>query len=186
MQQLFEIYGMTLYNVSEGRGVVEKVQQDLLRLHQALRCYPALTAYLGNPTFSQKVKKGIFHALEGYLTTTTYHWLLLIVEKKRAKELEQIIAAAIGHFQKAQGREEVHVTTARPLNGNNRVTIERIVGELLPNKEVSLEVHIDETIVGGYILDVGDRRLDASLKRQLQSLGESWQKETKASKGNPS
>ncbi len=176
MQQLFETYGMTLYNVSERRGVVEKVQKDLFRLQEALHSLPTLMNYLKNPTFSKKVKKGLFRAIESHLTTTTYHWLALIIEKKRAQHLESIINTTIDHFQETQGREEVHVTAARPLNATNMATIERIIGELLPNKEASIEVHTDETIIGGYILDVGERRLDASLKRQLQSLSESWQR----------
>lgn len=175
MQQLFKTYGMTLYNVSQRHGVVEKVQKDLFHLQEAIRSLPTLRAYLKNPTLSKNLKKGLFRSIESHLTTT-HHWLALIIEKKRAQHLADIIAATIDHFHEVQGREEVHVTAARPLNATNMATIERIVDELLPKKEASIAVHTDETIIGGYILEVGERRLDASLKRQLQSLRESWQR----------
>ncbi len=67
-----------------------------------------------------------------------------------------------------QGVDRVEVVTAVPLTDEEKATIQQALSEALGS--VSVEYQVDPAILGGVILRVGDRVIDASVARQLQAL----------------
>ena len=65
---------------------------------------------------------------------------------------------------------EASVTTAVPLDDKLRGEIEKIVKKLSDKKEVEIKEKVDAEMIGGFVLNVGDRQIDASIKNKLKSL----------------
>ena len=72
-------------------------------------------------------------------------------------------------YQHLQGKQEAEVTTAVPLTlALKKVVMEKI--KTLTDKKVELVSKVDQDIIGGFILRLGDQQFDASVANQLQSL----------------
>lgn len=65
---------------------------------------------------------------------------------------------------------EASVTTAVPLDDKLRGEIEKIVKKLSDKKEVEIKEKVDASMIGGFVLNVGDRQIDASIKNKLKAL----------------
>ena len=68
-----------------------------------------------------------------------------------------------------KGRQEVEVTSALVLNQDEEQRINDFVAQLI-KKEVVITTRVDETILGGVIIQVGDQLLDGSLRSKLEGL----------------
>ena len=62
------------------------------------------------------------------------------------------------------------VSSAVPLSNELRQEIEKLVQKINPGKKVYLEERVDESLIGGYVLKVGDQQIDDSLKTKLKTL----------------
>ncbi|MBA4054711.1 MAG: ATP synthase F1 subunit delta, partial [Marivirga sp.] len=69
-----------------------------------------------------------------------------------------------------KGIGKAFVTTAVPLDSQLRTEFENIVKRLSEKDKVELTEKIDKEMIGGFILNVGDRQIDASMKNKLQAL----------------
>ncbi|HRG11446.1 MAG TPA: F0F1 ATP synthase subunit delta, partial [Cyclobacteriaceae bacterium] len=69
-----------------------------------------------------------------------------------------------------KGIGKASVTTTQPLDAKLRSEIELLVKELSHKKEVELEEKVDKDMIGGFVLNVGDRQIDASVKSKLKAL----------------
>ena len=98
--------------------------------------------------------------------------LLWVYPSSRFKRKRGIIPSIVEET-KAQSRYEQHsgaAKTASPLNGDSRSKILAEVAKL-HNGEVELKEIVDPEILGGFIPRMDDREIDASIKRQLRTLG---------------
>jgi F-type H+-transporting ATPase subunit delta len=68
-----------------------------------------------------------------------------------------------------KGIQKATVTTASNLTADQKATVAKIVKDYT-GKEVELIEQIDESLIGGFILKVGDQQIDDSIKRKLNDL----------------
>ena len=68
-----------------------------------------------------------------------------------------------------RGRQRVEVTSAVPLDAGEVERISRFVSELI-QKEVVVSTEVDEAILGGVIIQIGDQLLDGSVRSRLEGL----------------
>jgi len=99
-------------------------------------------------------------------------FLNLLVEKKRAEILPDIAHEMRVMVDREQNISHGTVVSAIKLDdalkGNIQATLEKITG-----KKVTLETHVDPSIIGGVVAKVGDLVLDGSIRTQLNGLKES-------------
>lgn len=93
-------------------------------------------------------------------------FMKFLKRKRVTKKLPEIIAEFEKVAAEAEGIMNVHVTTARPMPENK---IKEIAAKAL-GKEVAVEMEVDESIVGGLIMQTKTHRYDGSVKNQLHQL----------------
>ena len=69
-----------------------------------------------------------------------------------------------------KGIGKAFITTTIPMDKDLRDAVEKIVKDLSNKKHVELEEKVDKDLIGGFILNVGDRQIDASIKSKLKAL----------------
>ncbi len=90
-------------------------------------------------------------------------------QNRRAAELPGIAAAYRALVQRDRGARQVEIVSARPLGAGEKTAIVGALGKQLGAK-VEAETSVDESLIGGFVVRVGSRQFDASIKAKLDAL----------------
>ena len=145
-------------------------------MHEALSDFataieqtPELRAVLRNPQLDPAAKSGILADLAGDDEPLFKNFLLLVAEKGRAGELEDMAR----EFERLMAREErrltVELTTARELTDDEANAIVAEI-EQAAGRKVEATRSVDPELVGGIVLQAGSYRVDASVRGRLERL----------------
>jgi len=172
-QQIGALYAKALLGASEKSGKSEEVVEELTALvSEALDKHPQFAEALATPRIEVEEKLGILdRTLGGRITDELMRFLKVITKKERLDCLREISRAARRQLNERQGRIQVSVTTATPLADAQRQRIIEVLGTAL-GKHIDLDEHVDEDLIGGLVVRVGDTVFDGSLAGRLVRLRE--------------
>ncbi len=100
----------------------------------------------------------------------------VLVENQRANLLEDVSRNYIDLYNEAQGVKVVKVTTAVTLTDELKDKVLEKVEELTGSNKVTIESIIDESIIGGFILRIGDLQYNASISNSLARIKREFSK----------
>jgi F-type H+-transporting ATPase subunit delta len=163
------MYARALYEAARDRGRVDAVREELEDFVAAQRDVPELRELLRNPQLDQRVKASALGELLGGEEELVRNFLLLLAEKGRAGEIEEVAR----EFERLAAREEgildVELTTAVELSDDEaRDVIAQI--EKASGRKVVATRSVDPDLIGGIVLQAGSMRLDASVRGRLNRL----------------
>lgn len=166
-------YAQTLLALAErhgGRATVEEYGDALDALAESLRTEPRLREFLETPRIDAEAKKQVLRtAFSGRVPDLFLRFLLVVVDKRRQNVLEEIAAGYSDLVDEELGRVRAEITVARE---PDEALKQRIVSQLEArfDKSVVPEFRIDENVLGGLVIRIGDNVLDGSVRTQLKSL----------------
>lgn len=163
-------YATALYDAAVEAGSLERVDADLGALVQAVRDTPALKGAIVNPAVSQEQKRGIFAALCEGADPLVVRFLDLLIQQRRLGDLEAIHADFAERVRLAKNEIAVELTTAVPIDDATADTVLKQIADAT-GLAVTMERTVDPAILGGVVLRVRDRLVDASVRRRLDLLG---------------
>jgi len=170
-QHLGSVYAKALLGAAEKGGQAEQAVAELEALiGYVLSKLPQLDEALKSPRLTHEERLPILDkAFGGKLSPTTLTFLKVVSRHGRLDCLRAIARGARKQLNSAQGRVEVLVETAYPLINPVR---ERIVARLtqLLGKQVILSTNVNEDLLGGLVVRVGDTVYDASLAARLKRM----------------
>ena len=166
---MHRIYAEALFGAAKEAGSLGEVYDAIADFAAAVESSPELHAALRNPQLESTAKAAILRDLAGDDEPLFTNFLLLIAEKGRAGEIEEIAH----EFERLMAREErrltVELTTARELSDNEaRAIIGQI--EQASGRKVEATRSVDPGLVGGIVLQAGSLRVDASVRGRLERL----------------
>lgn len=164
-------YAKSLIDLSIERNELDAVCSDIkgfIKVSQNRDFY----LLLKSPIVSVDKKKSVFKALfGGKVSQTTEAFYDIIIRKGREPYLMDIAKEFIHQFNAHKGISEVTITTAKPLDVN---MLEQIKSKLLKSNvvadKIELQVKINPDILGGFIIETGDKLYDASVSHKLELL----------------
>ena len=163
-------YAKSLLDLARERGSIEAVTADMEHFATAVQNRD-LRVMLKSPVISAEKKQKVMDALFGNYHEISKSFLRIVVDKHREEALPEIAGEYIRIYREEKGISEVKITSATALGDS---AIERIKDKLradgLIGERVELETVVDPALLGGFILEVGDRYYDASARQQLDVL----------------
>jgi F-type H+-transporting ATPase subunit delta len=93
----------------------------------------------------------------------------LLVSRGAVNLIHDVLTAYNRLVDVHRGRQQVEVTSAVPLSGQELERITRFASNLI-NKEVVVSTQVDESILGGLVIQIGDQLLDGSTRSRLEEL----------------
>ncbi len=169
MEEIARVYGDALFAVTKEARNLDEVHEQLGRFADALAENRELQIFFFSPYFSSQEKRdGIARVVSGGADELV-NFLELLAEKHRMPA----IFRTRNHFDELWAEEnrrlEVRLTSAVPLDEK---VVERVGEEIerKTNKQIDLASDVDEDILGGLVLRVGNMVLDASLRAKLERL----------------
>jgi len=149
---------------------VPAVRRDLGDFVEAERQVPELGELLRNPQLDKRAKTAAVDAVAGEADPLVLNLLRLLVEKNRAGEVAQVAEEFERMAAVEEGELSVELTTAYELSDEEaRAIVGRI--EQRSGRKVEANRTVDPELIGGVVLQVGSRRVDASIRGRLEQLG---------------
>jgi len=172
MADAARVYAEALFEAGEDKGKINELQEQLAQFADAVDADRELQVFLFSPYLSSNDKvDGLRRAVTG-AEPQFANFLELLVEKGRMPEIFRIRREYDELWKKANRRLDVTVTSAIELDpgvvGKIGEEVERQTGE-----KVELSSEVDDGILGGIVLRVGNMVLDASIRTRLEKLRKS-------------
>ncbi|MDU5755375.1 MAG: F0F1 ATP synthase subunit B [Veillonella sp.] len=134
---------------------------------------PELRSFLENPIVTEDAKiKLVGSIFESSIDKVALHFIYVMIKRGRHRYIAQAIAAFIQKSREARGILEATVTVAEPITADVEASVQAKLREVT-GKDVILSVRQDPSIMGGIVIQVGDKRIDGSVSRRLEELEKS-------------
>ena len=169
MEEIAQVYARSVFEVAEDKGRLDEVREQLGQFSEALEDNRELQVFFFSPYFSTEEKvKALDSAVEG-ADEVVMNFLRLLIEKHRMPVVYRIRRGFDELWEEENQRLPVEITSAVELGEDTVQQIGDRIGERT-GREVELTSKVDPAIVGGLVLRVGDRILDASIATRLDTL----------------
>jgi F-type H+-transporting ATPase subunit delta len=162
-------YAKAVLSLALSEKNADKVNQDMKLIANTIAGSDDLANMLKNSVLKAEAKKTALLAIFSNLNKITNGLFDVLISNKRISLLNDVALKYSVLFDEHHGKEVAQVTTAVPLTKALETRVLAKVKELT-NKAVELESIVDESILGGFILRVGDQQFDASISNKLNKL----------------
>jgi F-type H+-transporting ATPase subunit delta len=172
MQDAARVYAEALFDVAKERGRLDSIGEELDGFADAVEAERDLQVFLFSPHFSSAEKtEGLKRAVVD-ADPELRNFLELLVEKQRMTEVFRIRREFDALWKRERRLIDVTVTSAVELDP---AVVSRIGEEIerQTGRTVELASRVDEKILGGIVLQVGNMVLDASIRNRLEKLRKS-------------
>lgn len=174
-------YAKATLSLARDKKVAGEVNEDMSLIGSTIKKNSELRAALKSPVVKETVKKNILTQVFSGVNGVTSGLFGILLENRRMDLLMQIAAKYNELYDEMQGIQVAQVTTAIPLTPDLETKIQAKVKELTGNS-AKIKNKIDESIIGGFILRVGDLQYNASVAAQLNSVKRELYNDTYTSK----
>ena len=163
------IYARALFDAAKEKNRLAEVHEELSDFVQATREVPELRALLENPEIDQRTKQAALEELLSGGEELVRNFLLVLVEKGRAPELDEIAREFDALVAAEERRLEVELTTAYELSDAEAKDILSQI-ESQSGRQVEAIRRVDPGIIGGFVLQAGSMLVDASIRGRFERL----------------
>ena len=172
MQDAARVYAEALFEVAKEKGSLEEIGAGLAQFADAVDASRELQVFLFSPHFSSAEKsEGLRRAVSG-ASPELLNFLELLIEKHRMPEIFRVRREFDALWKREQRRIDVTVTSAIELDPAVVAKIGEEI-ERQTDQRVELTSRVDQEILGGVVLQVGNMVLDASIRNRLEKLRKS-------------
>ena len=149
---------------------MEPVDAELRGLREVIEANPSFRAFLRDPSIGEPERLAMLtRVFGGKLTPLLMNFLNVVNSHGRLGKLEEIARAYDELLDERLGKVEVDVTVATKLAPNELEQVRKSVSAAL-KKDAVVHQYVDESIIGGIVLRVQDRLIDASVRAQLEGM----------------
>ncbi len=170
-------YAEALIELAEEKNKLEEIMQNYHKLMDLLNKQEKLFKILDHPVITREEKKEIFDQLSHNMERSIRNFLHLLVDKKRENLLTQIYHEFNRLSLEQQKRTLCHVVTSHPLEKSEKEELKKALASI-SQRSIELEDVVDQDIIGGIVVRIGDTVYDYSIKKQLNKLEEQLKKTT--------
>jgi F-type H+-transporting ATPase subunit delta len=168
--QVASRYAKSLIDLAREQKVLDKVKSEMDLFIRVGKVNPQLLAVLKNPIISLDKKAAILKDLfADKVQPMVISFFNIMVNKGRAGVLYGTAKEFVNLYNQDKGIVKAKVTSAVALTEENKKQLVHVVKSATKG-EVILEAKVDPKLIGGFILQVGDRQFDASLNSKLNKL----------------
>lgn len=163
-------YAKAFFGLVKEDNTPDVQKKDMELLFQCIREIPELQDVILSPVMKASEKIRLFDLSFGSsfspLTITFIH---LVLEHRREEHLLDICRYFLGLIKAEQGIRDAELVTASPLDEKLRQSIIGLITKKF-HSQVDLHEKVDGSIIGGFVLRVGDQQIDASISSKLEKI----------------
>lgn len=164
-------YATALFDLASERNALDEVERDLTGLDRALEESADLARLIRSPIVSRDGQSRAMEAMAGPLALgeLTRSFLGVLARQRRLAALPAVSAQFRRRLAQHRGEETAEVISAVPLDEEQMEGVKAAVASYA-GRPVQLTAQVDPGLLGGIVVRIGSRMIDASLKTKLQNL----------------
>lgn len=165
-------YAKSLLDLAVERNTLEEALKDMQVLNSICTGNRDFAVMLKSPVISGSKKLSVVaEVLKNFnVNELTTAFINLLVTKGREQNLPEIAAAFIAQYNTVKHIRTVTLTTAAPMNDAIKSSLVGKIAGYMPNDTVDLKTAVDESLIGGFVLEIEDKLYDASVKKSLNDV----------------
>jgi F-type H+-transporting ATPase subunit delta len=163
------MYARSLFQAAKAAGRLDPVHAELGDFAAAIADVPELRQVLANPELDPREKGAVLEQILGDADELVRNFVLLVSEKGRAGEIEEMYRELDALVAAEQKRLNVELTTAYELSEAEAASILQKIEEA-SGRTVEVTRKVDPGLIGGIVLQAGSLRVDASVRGRLNRL----------------
>ncbi len=165
-----KIYGESFFELARSEGLEDIILSDLRDIAGLFKEHPQYVTILDSPQIERGELMTVLNEdFSGRVNRYTLNFLKLLCEKHMAHFLAESLAAYEDLYNRYKNIKTVSVTTARPLSEETAQKLtERL--EAKTGCKIILKRSVDETCIGGIIIETDGKLIDSSIKSELSNL----------------
>ncbi|PZR29277.1 MAG: F0F1 ATP synthase subunit delta [Citrobacter freundii] len=169
-------YAKSLIDLAIEKGQLEQVFADMQWLAAVNKSNKDFVNLLRSPIIKADTKKKIVEAVTaGKLSQITTGFNTLLISKSREGYLPEIVTAFIDQYKKYKNIQVIKLTTAAPVSDTLKNAIVDQVKKTAGYQNIELEEKVDPALIGGFVLQVGDQLVDASIAYDLKAIAKQFE-----------
>ena len=170
--EIAEPYAQALMSLAKQSNLTEEFGATCREIENLLSESADFKDFVSNPVVESEAKKTVLKQVMGDGANPYFiNFLMLLVDKRRIVFLEQVMAQYSALLRQLNNVVLAEVTSAKDLSDDQKQSlVERVKGITSAN-DVELKVTVDPELIGGVIIEVGSKIIDASVQGQLRRIG---------------
>ena len=169
-------YAKSIIGLAIEQGQLEDVYADMQWLQGVSKSNRDFVNLLRSPIINADTKKKIIQAVTaGKLSKLTTAFNNLLVTKGRESFLPEIATAFITAYKEHKDIRTIQLTTAVPVSNSTKTAIVNQVKKTAGFDHVELEEKVDPELIGGFVLQIGDQLVDASVAYDLRAVARQFE-----------
>ena len=169
-------YAKSILDLSIEKGELEEVYKDMLLVQNTCRSSRELVNLLSSPVIKSDKKGKILDAIfTGKIGPLTRAFITLLLNKDREGYLPEIAVAFVQQYKDYKGISIVKLTTAVPVSDDLKQAILQKLRAERQLQQIELDTDVKQQLIGGFILEIGDQRVDASVAFELNNIRKQFQ-----------
>lgn len=164
-------YGEALFELAVEEGKEDEFLSEITEISKILKENPDFSKLMNHPKILKEEKlKVLEEVFKGRISDELVGFLHLVVTKDRYSDIDSILEYFISEIKSVKGIGVADVTTALELTDVQKKAVEAKLLETTSFKSMEINYKVDEDIIGGMIIRIGDRVVDSSVQTKLNKL----------------
>lgn len=164
-------YAKSLLDLSIEMNALDKINNDMLQIIEVCKESKDLTNLLNNPIVNASKKNDIFDAIfKGKLDELSMKFIHLVTTHSRESILPEIANSYNAMYKEYNHILDVDLVSAQALSDQVKAKILDKLKAKYTGYNIQLNESVNPELIGGFVITVGDKQLDASVANQLTTL----------------
>lgn len=164
-------YAKALKQLAQEKGILNDVLDDINTIYSSINENRELALLLQSPLVKSEKKKTILLSVyQGKVNELTLTFIKQVVALGRENILAVICEKFVNQYNEFNNIAKVTVKTSIPLQADQKAELINIIKAKYSFSSIDLDEQIDESLIGGMVIRIGDMQLDASIRRQLNDI----------------
>jgi len=165
-------YAEAFLQVADSRGEVDQVVDQSKAVLHLWSESPELREAMASPILEPEAKKAAIEKLFGQQVTPSFLNLLkLLADRQRIGILDAVLERLLELYREQRNIALATVTSAAPLTEEQQAELGKQVQAVAGTDKLEININLDPSLIGGFVVKVGSKVIDASLAGQVRRLG---------------
>ncbi|WP_188207603.1 F0F1 ATP synthase subunit delta [Alkalibacillus aidingensis] len=166
-------YAVALFEIGTEKSSLDQLEQELNTVAQVFNEDQQINTFFANPRVSIEQKKQFIREVFKDSSQEMVNLLLVLADKRRISAINDIVRSFVEMKNEAKGIAEADVYSVRALSDDEQQQVQDVFAKKLNKNTLRINNIVDESILGGLKVRVGNQIFDGTVARKLKRIEQS-------------
>lgn len=163
-------YAVALFQLAKEQNLLEQLENELTVVKEVVEQNPQFMVLLKQPKISKEAKKALVKDAFNGVTGTVLNLMFLLIDRKREDILNEVVEEYFDLANDARGIAQAKVYSVRALSKEEEEALSDVFAKKVGKSELRIINIVDQSLVGGVKLRIGNTIYDGSVKGKLERI----------------